>query len=83
MRPSKLAPAAAGITLKTGALDKLMAKRKIDGVVHLAEILGLHRTTVWRVMEGQARPGTPFIAACISQLGVRFEDLFTIEDVAA
>jgi hypothetical protein len=44
----------------------------------LARHLGLHASTVRRVLGDQAAPGTDLIAAAISRLDAEFADLFEV-----
>jgi hypothetical protein len=50
----------------------------------IAEALGVHRITVWRILTEQNPPGESFIAAAIARLpDTRFDDVFAVVDPVA
>jgi transcriptional regulator with XRE-family HTH domain len=49
-----------------------------------AERIGVSRTTVARIEEGETKPGHEFIAAVLNAFtDIRFEDVFEVDGVAA
>lgn len=80
--------------LKPDGLTKLRKASAATGTAlsdsDLADALGVHRTTVYRVLKDEMPPGIPFLAGAVLAFGVEwFGDLFeaihdgTAEDVSA
>jgi transcriptional regulator with XRE-family HTH domain len=67
----------------TVRLDVLAKYRRIAGLQSDAEFakrIGVNRSQVGRIVRGESRIGTRFIAGCLDAFGVEnFADLFAVE----
>jgi hypothetical protein len=58
------------------------ARAAQDGLTTPAAIgarIGMHRITVWRLLNGEVEPGTNFIGAVLDTFdGAKFEDFFKV-----
>jgi hypothetical protein len=50
----------------------------IDNATSIADFIGLTPAEVSDVVDGKCYPNARFVAACLSELPVRFEDLFEV-----
>lgn len=65
-----------GFAIKTGRFKREMKRRGIPDSAALAREIGVHKTTAWRVLNGQARPGPDFVNRTLECWGLEFHDLF-------
>lgn len=65
-----------GLTLKMGRFHREMKKRGLPDAAAVARNVGLHKSTVWRVMNGHARPGPEFVNALLAAWDLEFHDIF-------
>ncbi len=66
-----------GFALKTGRFNREMKKRGIPHSAALAELIGVNKSTAWRVLNGQSQPGPAFAMRVLEAWDMEFEDLFT------
>jgi transcriptional regulator with XRE-family HTH domain len=64
--------------LRKARFDERTAELGLDTDMAVAEHLGVAESTVNRVRNGNVIPGERFIAAAVSELGLKFEELFEI-----
>jgi hypothetical protein len=61
-----------------------LRKRGLLNSTDIAARLGIHHTTVWRVLKGGGKPGNAFIAAVLDSFpDDTFEDFFEVTRSAA
>lgn len=65
-----------GFALKTGRFNREMKRRGLADSAALARAIGVHKTTAWRVLNGQSRPGPDFVNRVLDAWGLEFHDLF-------
>lgn len=68
--------------LRVGRFDERADELGLANETQIAEYLGLSLATVNRVRAGQVIPGERFIAAAVSALGLKFEELFEIAEAS-
>ena len=68
----------ATLTIDTKRFDELRANQGLDLDKDLASALQVSKSTVSRIVRGEAAPGTAFIAAALKTFPVKFEDIFVI-----
>lgn len=66
------------IALRGSALEEALRHKGAETNVARAKVLGVNDGTVSRVFAGIAAPGPRFIAATLSALPVRFDDVFSV-----
>jgi transcriptional regulator with XRE-family HTH domain len=65
-----------GFAIKRGRFIREMKRRNIPDAAALARTVGVHKTTAWRVLNGQSRPGPDFVNRVLDAWGMEFHDLF-------
>lgn len=65
-----------GFALKTGRFNREMKKRGIPHSAALADQIGVNKSTAWRVLNGQSRPGPDFVNRVLEAWDMEFHDLF-------
>ncbi|AIT13080.1 Cro protein [Mycobacterium phage Spikelee] len=65
-----------GFAIKMGRVKREMKKRGIPDYAALARDMKVNKSTVWRVMNGRARPGPDFVNALLDAWDLEFHDLF-------
>lgn len=79
------APATSGVTLKLNRdqLDALRKAHDIKSESELARLIGVERSTLWRVSNGDVAPSAGFIArVMVAFPTARMDLLFEVERVA-
>jgi predicted DNA-binding transcriptional regulator AlpA len=72
---SALAPT---LRIRKDAWTEAFEEAGAFGDQSVAELLGMDRSSVYRVVTGKTVPGPRFIAAVLSRLAVDFEDVFEV-----
>ena len=80
---SERVPRMATLSIDTEAFAAVRASQGLDTVQALAAALSLDKGTVSRALNGETAPGPKFISSVLLTFPVKFEDVFTIVDVAA
>lgn len=65
-----------GFALKTGRFNREMKRRGLADSAALARAIGVNKSTAWRVLNGQSRPGPDFVNRVLEAWGLEFHDLF-------
>lgn len=65
-----------GFALKTGRFRREMKRRGLADSAALAREIGVNKSTAWRVLNGQSRPGPDFVNRVLEAWGLEFHDLF-------
>jgi len=77
--PRSAAPSAPYFTLNRKRLDGLRRAHGIESETDLAKVIGVARSTLWRVSQGEVRPTADFMAAtCAAFPSASFESLFRL-----
>lgn len=74
-------PGASRYTIKVRVVkfDRYMRLAKFDSVYALAQAMGVHRSTIGRVMDGELKPGPAFIAGALTAFApASFTELFEV-----
>lgn len=66
------------ISIKADNLSFLREQLALQKDVDLAAAMGVHQSTVSRVLSGKSQPGSRFIAALCGVFKVRFDVLFEV-----
>lgn len=65
-----------GFALKRGRFAREMKRRGIADSAALSRAIGMNKSTTWRVLNGQSRPGPDFTVRVLEAWGLEFHDLF-------
>lgn len=65
-----------GFAIKVGRFKREMKKRDLADSAALARDIGVNKSTAWRVLTGQARPGPDFVNCVLAAWDMEFHDLF-------
>lgn len=65
-----------GFAINQGRFKREMKRRGIDNSAALARNVGVHKTTAWRVLNGEAKAGPDFVDQVLDAWGLEFHDLF-------
>lgn len=77
-------PDARGVRLRFDKFGEYCYARRLHSTKAQADFIGMHPATVYRIVRGDDRPGTTFIAATCLAFGVSIDDLYEpVADVAA
>lgn len=68
----------ATLSIDAERFEALRADQGLDLDKDLAMALGVSKSTVSRIVRGEAAPGVGFIAAALQTFPVKFEDIFEI-----
>jgi transcriptional regulator with XRE-family HTH domain len=71
-------PSPPGVRLRRDKFETYCAQHGLRSLSDRADFIGVHFTTVGRIMRGDLDPGTTFIATATKAFGVGFDDLFEI-----
>lgn len=74
---------ATAIHLRKDRLDSLRTARGLTSDTALADKAGVSRVSIYRATKGDALPGPKMISGLCTALGVEFEDLFEVVELAA
>ncbi|ONI92438.1 hypothetical protein ALI22I_04080 [Saccharothrix sp. ALI-22-I] len=69
------------VVLRVAEFQRAARRSALSSDYVLAPAMGVHRSTVSRVLTGEIRPGAAFIAGALvafAPLAVQFEDLFEV-----
>lgn len=70
----------ATLSIDAERFEALRADQGLDLDKDLATALGVSKSTVSRIVRGEAAPGVGFIAAALQTFPVKFEDIFEVVD---
>jgi hypothetical protein len=70
----------ARVRVRVDELGRIATAQGLRTRYALAKRLGVNRSTVGRVLDGDRAPGQQFIAATIRELGVGFDAVFEVVD---
>jgi transcriptional regulator with XRE-family HTH domain len=71
------------VRVRVDELDRIATAQGLRSRYALAKRLGVNRSTVGRVLDGDRAPGQQFIAATIHELEVPFDAVFEVVDSVA
>lgn len=67
------------VRLKDTEFRERAAAAGLNTEAEIANHLGMHRISVWRILTGEAAPGIAFLAAVLASFpGITFEDVFEV-----
>jgi hypothetical protein len=67
------------VKVRVVKFDQYMRLAKFESINALAQVMGVHRSTVCRVMDGQLQPGAAFIAGALTAFApASFTELFDV-----
>lgn len=66
------------IRLRTDVFDRLAAERGAVNKADMARLVGIDRTTLWRIRERKVTPTSETALQIAQRLGVAVEDLFEV-----
>jgi hypothetical protein len=70
------------VKVRVVTFDRYMRLAKFDSIYALADVMGVHRSTIGRVMEGRLQPGAAFIAGALTAFSpASFTELFEVVEV--
>jgi transcriptional regulator with XRE-family HTH domain len=72
-------PQQPAIRLRVPEFRRRAARAGLKGDEEIGVRLGMSRTSIGRVTAGTVAPGAKFIAAAMSSLNARFDELFVVE----
>lgn len=68
----------ARVRVRVDELDRIATAQGLRTRYALAKRLGVSQSTVGRVLDGDQAPSGQFIAATVHELGVPFDDVFSV-----
>jgi hypothetical protein len=66
------------VRLRPGAWSAWTDRLRLGRVEEQAELLGLSKAQLYRILNGTVAPGEQFIAACMAKYDGKFEELFEV-----
>lgn len=70
------------VRLKADAWSERMTALHLGRVEEQADLIGVSKSQLYRVLAGDVAPGEQFIAAVLTATGAKFEELFEIAEAS-
>lgn len=68
------------LTLNKEFIQEYMKKNEINSLNQLARDIGISETLLFRLMKGERKPGQKTIGKMMSFFGVKFEQIFMVQN---